>query len=315
MKRAVPPLVTCKWLANEMASSSKQSLRIIDATWYLPGPKDSSPFTNSNSKPAKEQFEEKSIPGAVFLDIDGIADTKFTEIPVPHNLPSNDTFLREVLNLRSEDHAIVYDQLGVFSSPRGMYTIQAFGHSKVSVLDGGLPMWMKLGYPTTKGQIRTNAPSLPSAKKRKTKRHSIQWSIEDVEKNMKSEEFQVIDMRPAGRYEGTVKETRANTRSGHVPKSLNLPFVNLLRNIGDCDVPITLQSKDVILSAFKKAGVRVDDKIAFMCGSGLTACIGRLALEHADLDGDSAPVYDGSWAEYGADSLKTKVVVAKVPSC
>ena len=50
-----------------------------------------------------------------------------------------------------------------------------------------------------------------------------------------------------------------------------------------------------------------------MCGSGLTACIGRLALEHIGFDGDSAPVYDGSWAEYGSTHVKTTVIMPGGP--
>ena len=46
-----------------------------------------------------------------------------------------------------------------------------------------------------------------------------------------------------------------------------------------------------------------------MCGSGLTACIGKLALEHIGFEGSASPVYDGSWAEYGSNDCKTTVHV------
>ena len=70
--------------------------------------------------------------------------------------------LIEKLGLTRDTHVVVYDSLGVFSSPRGVYTFKggyitfagrfrltslhvAFGHDKVSALDGGLPRWIAEG--------------------------------------------------------------------------------------------------------------------------------------------------------------------------
>ena len=231
MRRSVPPLVSCEWLANELKRSGRKRLKIIDSTWFLPN----SPFKNVTELTARELFWKKRIPGAVFLDIDRIGDPSFTQVKVPHNLPRDASFLREILNLRSEDHAIVYDQLGIFSSPRGMFTLEAFGHVNVSVLDGGLPMWLKLGLPVEIGddekmtiggppsstkRKESVTPSLK--KKRKTKRTDLQWSLKDVQDNIVTKKYQLVDMRPSPRYNGKMKESRPNTRSGHVPGSFNV---------------------------------------------------------------------------------------------
>ena len=318
MKRSVPPLVSCEWLANELKRSGKKRLKIIDSTWFLPN----SPFKNVSEDSARELFSKKKIPGAVFLDIDRIGDPSFTQIKVPHNLPRDASFLRDVLNLQTEDHAIVYDQLGIFSSPRGMFTLEAFGHVNVSVLDGGLPMWLKLGFPVEIGDDEKMTIGEPSSsskrkesvtpslkKKRKTKRTDLQWSLKDVQDNIVTKKYQLVDVRPSPRYNGKMKESRPNTRSGHVPGSFNVPFTSLLRDVKNGSIPTTLESKDAIELHFREAGVQLEGKIAFMCGSGLTACIGKLALEHIGFEGSSSPVYDGSWAEYGSNDCKTTVHV------
>ena len=312
MRRSVPPLVSCEWLANELKRSGRKRLKIIDSTWFLPN----SPFKNVTELTAEELFSKKRIPGAVFLDIDRIGDPSFTQLKVPHNLPRDASFLREMLNLRSEEHAIVYDQLGIFSSPRGMFTLEAFGHVNVSVLDGGLPMWLKLGFPVEIGDDekmviskRTESVTPSSKKKRKTKRTDLQWSLKDVQDNIVSQKYQLVDVRPSPRYNGKMKESRPNTRSGHVPGSFNVPFISLLRDVKNKNIPTTLESKNAIALRFREAGVQLDEKIAFMCGSGLTACIGKLALEHIGFEGSSSPVYDGSWAEYGSNYCKTTVHV------
>lgn len=58
---------------------------------------------------------------------------------------------------------VLYDTVGVFSAPRGMFTFKgelwrccaeltsAFGHDKVSVLNGGLPAWIDEGCEVEEG--------------------------------------------------------------------------------------------------------------------------------------------------------------------
>ena len=60
------------------------------------------------------------------------------------------------LGINNDDHVVLYDTVGVFASPRGAFTFKgksgmnqltvAFGHEKVSILDGGLPRWVAEGY-------------------------------------------------------------------------------------------------------------------------------------------------------------------------
>ena len=232
MKRVAPPLVSCEWLASELKSTRGKNLRIVDSTWFLPD----SPFRNVSKDSAEDLFLKKKIPGAVFLDIDRVGDVSFTNIPVPHNLPKDASFLTESLDLDPEDHVIVYDQLGIFSSARGMFTIQAFGHSNVSVLNGGLPMWIKLGLPIhSDGETSVvGGPAMLSSpkqeekttkrriKKKKRKNTDLQWTLENVKCNIQSKKYQLVDVRPSPRYHGKMKEKRPNTRSGHVPGSFNV---------------------------------------------------------------------------------------------
>lgn len=63
--------------------------------------------------------------------------------------------------IRKDDHVVLYDTVGIFSAPRGWFTfkvclpfpfllraadpashVQAMGHEKVSVLDGGMPRYL-----------------------------------------------------------------------------------------------------------------------------------------------------------------------------
>src|SRR3972149_6104021 len=112
---------------------------------------------------AHREYERAHIPGAVFFDIEEIADSKS---PYPHMLPPPEKFSSRVrkLGLGDGNRIVVYDQLGFFSAARGGATpcvrsghrgffararvgwvSRAFGHEDVAVLDGGLPKWRAEG--------------------------------------------------------------------------------------------------------------------------------------------------------------------------
>src|SRR2546427_452191 len=104
---------------------------------------------------ARAEFTEAHIPGAVFFDIDAIADRGS---PLPHMLPRAPEFAREVgsLGIGARDRVIVYDSRGVVSAARVWWTFRAFGHDAVAVLDGGFPRWRAEGRPIESG---TPAPT------------------------------------------------------------------------------------------------------------------------------------------------------------
>src|SRR5581483_422353 len=72
-------IVSAEWLKNNLTK-----VRVVDGSWYMPDDK----------RDTKKEFEEIGhIPGAVFFDIDGIADHATA---LPHMLPDADHFARDV---------------------------------------------------------------------------------------------------------------------------------------------------------------------------------------------------------------------------
>ena len=133
-------LVSAAWLS---ANLQTPGVKVLDASWYLP---------NSPRKPHAE-YLESHIPGALFFDIETIADTTSS---FPNTFPSSKIFSQEMgqLGISHEDIIIVYDREGIHSSPRAWWTFRQFGHRNVFVLDGGLQAWLKAGYSTETGQVR-----------------------------------------------------------------------------------------------------------------------------------------------------------------
>ena len=110
-------LVSTQWLADHL---SAPDIRVVDASWYLPDAK----------RDAKAEYVEAHIPGAVFFDIDEIADTAS---PYPHMLPAPEKFASRVkkLGLGDGHRIVVYDGAGLFSAARVWWMFRVMGHEDV----------------------------------------------------------------------------------------------------------------------------------------------------------------------------------------
>jgi len=267
-------LVSTEWLSQNM---SAPDIRIVDASWFLP----------AENRDPKAEFLEAHIPGAVFFDIDEIADL---DIPLPHMIPSPEKFSSRMrkLGLGDGNRIVVYDGSGIRSAARAWWMIRLFGHEDVSILDGGFPKWQAENRPTE---------DLPGLQKERhfTSRQNNMMVREksQVRKNVETAKEQVLDARAKGRFEGVAPEPREGLRSGHIPGSLNLPFNELLNDNG------TLISGGELVAAFEAAGIDMSKPVITSCGSGITACV--LAFGLHMVGHRRVSVYDGSWTEWGLD--------------
>ena len=267
------PLVSTEWLAKHLGDAD---LRVVDGSWHMP---------QLNRDPRAE-FAQAHVPGAVFFDIDAIADHS---TDLPHMLPDAPTFARAVgaLGIGTGDRVVVYDVRGVVSAARVWWTFRAFGHDAVAVLDGGLRKWRAEGR-----AVESGAPALPSRRFEATPRPELVRDLEAMRANLASRRTQVVDARSAGRFAGTEPEPRAGLRGGHIPGSLNLPYDTLYRDDG------TLKPPDALRAALQQAGVDLDRPVTTTCGSGVTASVLALALYLVGRR--DVAVYDGSWSEWGS---------------
>jgi thiosulfate/3-mercaptopyruvate sulfurtransferase len=265
-------LVSTDWLLENI---NMPHLRVVDASWYLP---------TLNRDPLAD-YADAHIPTAVFFDIDEIADL---DSDLPHMLPSAEKFSSRVrkLGLGDGTKIVIYDGSGLSSAARVWWMFKAFGHDNVAVLDGGLPRWHAEGKPLS------NMPENSREKHFTPKfRASMVKNADQLLAGLSTSDAQIIDARPAGRFDGTAPEPRAGLRGGHIPGSINLPFGQLF------DADGSFLRGDALRAAFTDAGINLDAPIITSCGSGVTAAV--LALGLALLDRDDIGLYDGSWSEWG----------------
>jgi thiosulfate/3-mercaptopyruvate sulfurtransferase len=273
MPASVSPLVSTEWLAAHLDAPD---VRIVDASWYLP----------QAQRDPRDEYERGHIPGAVFFDIDQIADTSS---PYPHMLPSPEKFSSRMraLGLGDGVRVVVYDGAGIFSAPRVWWTFRVMGHEDVVVLDGGLKKWKAEGRPLSDLKPHPGSRHFTS--------HCNALLVRDRDAilgNLDTCAEQVVDARSGRRFRAEEAEPRPGLKGGHIPGSRNLPSANLVNADG------TLKSPAELLRLFDDAGINIRKPVVATCGSGISACI--LALGLAVLGNDMTSVYDGSWAEWGA---------------
>ena len=256
----------------------------------------------SNGKNAKENYEQKHLDGALFVDLNTqLADIKEDfSIGGRHPLPKIEDFTETVANLgiSPASHVVIYDDKnGSNAAARLWWMLKSLGHEKVQVLNGGFQEAEKIHFPTS-----SKTEIVAKAEAYKTKNWKLQIAtIDEVEKVSQDKNHIVIDVRDVERYNGETEPI--DLVAGHIPGAINIPFTENLDKNGLFLTPNELKEK--YSKVFEK--VKTENTIVH-CGSGVTACHTLLAIAYAELE--IPKLYVGSWSEWSRNN-KTKATNVK----
>ncbi|MCP3128042.1 sulfurtransferase [Shewanella sp. KJ2020] len=274
------PLVSTQWLEAHLTDPH---LVLLDASMETVIGKEPLVYDEPICIPRSRRFDIENV----------FFDRTSTQI---HALPTFEQFIQGIaqLGIEADSVIVIYDNQGIYSSPRAWWTFKVMGFHRVYVLDGGLPQWIEEDRITSSryqaegidygpADIDTLADALQYHPERVMDAEAVLSRIGDVD-------TAIIDARGAPRFLGQVSEPRPGVRSGHIPHSVNLPFAQVLDG-NKIKTASELQAIYQELTADKPARI-------FSCGSGITACILILASVAA---GHTHPIlYDGSWADWGS---------------
>ena len=265
--------VAADWLAEHI---NDPAVQIIDARMAPPG---------QEHRDMAGEYRAGHLPGALFFDIEALSDHTTS---LPHMMPRPEAFavaMRE-LGVNSDKHLVVYDEGNLFSAPRAWWMLKTFGVENVSILAGGLAGWQRDELLIEKGDVDAGEGEF-----------EVKFNAEavvrltDVLLASHERSVQIVDARPAGRFNAEVDEPRPGLRRGHIPGALNVPWNELTFN-GE------LKTTDELEAIFARQGVDLSQPIITSCGSGVTAAVVLLALK--TLDAKEVVLYDGAWSEWGA---------------
>ncbi len=266
-------LVSVEWLHQHLGHPD---LIVFDASWHMP----------ATGRDALGEWLQEHIPGARFFDFDcKLADP---DSDLPHMLPNEQIFTREAqaLGLNQDSVAVIYDTMGMFSSPRAWWMLRAMGLEQCALLDGGLVAWDEAHYPT---QSLDAVPEYPRGNFVARLDQSFVADTASVQAALEDPQQCVIDARPQPRFRGEVDEPRPGLRRGHMPGAVNVPFADMFKH--------GLLKPKAELAAILEPLVDGKRRVIHSCGSGVTACITAFAAHHIGYD--NFAVYDGSWCDWG----------------
>lgn len=260
---------------------SQNNLIIFDASWHMP----------TSGRDAKREFQEKHIEDAYFFDIDQFSDPNTS---LPHMLIQDERVISEKLSamgVRNDCKIIFYDNSDLHTSCRALWMLKVFGHhtDQLYILDGGLKAWEKFGGKVDAGD------SQPSPKTYTVNfQRNLIRDLAQMKENFNHPKEQVVDLRHAVRFAGGA-EPRPGLRVGHMPRSYSFPYHVFFDKEG------YFLSPDAIRKRMIDVSIHPGHAIITTCGSGMTAPIMNFMLDL--LGNHHNAVYDGSWTEWGAETL------------
>lgn len=274
-------VVSTDWLRRHQGA---ENLIILDASVFL----DASENGERIFRSGLEAFQnEGHLPGARFADL-------FTEFSdplssLPFTRPSAAQFEEAAgrLGIDRDAHVIIYDNLIGQWSARLWWVFRTFGHPKVSVLNGGQKKFVREG-----GRLEVSLTPYRSTiyeAPEESRYLATQQDIVNILSGQRAGSL-VCFLQPDD-FSGAAK---VRARPGHIPKSINLPFTNLI----DPDTKLLLDP-DKLRREFSKVANLDGELIVTYCGGGIASTLGALAL--ASIGYANTLEYDGSLAEWSAN--------------
>lgn len=231
---------------------------------------------------ALDDFMGAHIPGARQL---AMADFMASDAPTGGLLPSNAALnaLFSARGLRPDAHIVAYDRAGDGQAARLLYTLDAMGHSRISLLDGGLAAWHAEGLPLTTGQPEV-APSHFHVVRQPERIADRAW----ISEHLNDDQTTLLDVRSGAEYRG--EDLRA-AHGGHIPGAINLDWQQLKNAQGQ------LKSRDELEALLAGQQIRPDQDIAAYCQTHVRSSYVYLVLKH--LGYERVRGYPGAWSDWG----------------
>lgn len=278
-------LVETAWLEAHLQDPD---VRIVDMRGYVRTvPKEGSDgLHEAVYVGAPDEYAREHIPGAIYLDwtqdIVNLHDSVEAQIATPEQFAE----VMQRSGIGDQHLVVAYDSHPVSQfATRLWWALNYYGHTRVVVLNGGLPKWKR-----ENRSLDDSVPSYPGATFTPRTQPQLRATAEDVLAALHKPDVTLIDARDSGQYSGAT--VRGEGRRGHIPGAINLAREELVDSSTG-----TFRSNQDLQRIFATAHVEQDKHIVAYCNGGVAATTVLFSL--AMLGYPLLTNYDGSWNEWG----------------
>jgi thiosulfate/3-mercaptopyruvate sulfurtransferase len=270
---SVPLLISCEELHSLL---NQKNVVIVDCSFEL-----------LNPERGADLYVQQHIPGAVYAHMDTDLSGPVTASSGRHPLPQPQAFQQSMsrLGIGQDTWVIAYDRASNSFAARLWFLLNYYGHSQVSLLDGGFTEWLNQNCPTETGKHHNVAKKFSGIPAKN-------WivSTAEVEANLHHPNWTLIDARAPDRYAG--QQETIDPVAGHIPGAINSFYGANLQTNG------CFRSNDAIREHLRSI-LEMGKQPVVYCGSGVTSTHLLFAFALAGLP--LPKLYAGSWSEWIRD--------------
>lgn len=224
------------------------------------------------------------VPGAVHLDYTKIVRNK---PPVLGLLPDTKTLssIFSGLGLTADTQVVAYDEEGGGKAARLLWTLHAMGHTKGSLLNGGLAAWAGEGH-----RMDDTPASVTPASYQVNVNNSVVADRAYILDQLKNPGVRLLDCRTAREFSGAV---RSAERAGHIPGAVNMEWLLAMDQARN----LRFKSPDELRALLTQRKVTPDKEVIVYCHTHHRSAHTYIVLKA--LGYERVRGYPGSWSDWG----------------
>ena len=233
-------------------------------------------------------FDEGHIAGARFLRY---ADFAVDDDGLGSELPPAYVAKRvfEGAGVSDDVRVVIYAQSPVIAA-RAFFTLDAFGHRNIALLDGGLRAWREAKLPMETGP----APARPGGKFTPRPNPQRLADAARIQQQLPREAISLVDVRPDPEFFGTDGGMGGMHAAGHIAGARQLTWNSLVGEDG------RFLPREQLKARLEGAGVVAGRPVVAYCMVGMRASVVYFVSR---LLGYEAQLYDGSIQDWSRRKL------------